>query len=65
MECGSVAGKINYKVTLEESGALSPLPRESGVMDRTSRYFFWKKKKKKEERRRESGKEGVKGEGRG
>ena len=30
--------KINYKVTLEEC-ALSPFPRESGVMDRMSRYF--------------------------
>lgn len=44
--------KINYKVTLEEC-ALSPFPRESGVMDRMSRYFERAERGSKGDRRGE------------
>lgn len=36
---GNRSEKINYKVTFRGVRALSSFPRESGVMDRTSRYF--------------------------
>lgn len=55
---GNRSEKINYKVTFRGVRALSSFPRESGVMDRTSRYFEraergegWRKRSVREERR--------------
>lgn len=62
---GNRSEKINYKVTFRGVRALSSFPRESGVMDRTSRYFEraergegWRKRSVREERRERGGAKG-------